>query len=268
MAAMKHVLIAFVLVACGKSDVRQCRNDADALATLLREANTDPPQVYTYDAKLVSRTDLARIPNLPRGLELRVGQGDSIEQQRARMPTRYADTKRAYLIIDEDTSWAAVVNAFDEAKAGGITEIGFVFVQPVEIKKIPRAAVDDELDKLTKSDASNKATKVAELMTKEIKSCPSLQKLFGSVASDDGNDKASYLIEGIPEALVECECRANLPAIRSIMYRIIANPTPTRVLVVTTTEPTTKIAAKADTRWKDVQAQLKPDLTSVVLVVE
>lgn len=265
---MKYVLIAFVLVACGKrSEPGQCRKDAEALVTLLREANTDPPQVYAYDAKLVSRTDLARIPDLPRGLELRVGHFDSIEQQRARMPTRYADTKRGYLIIDEDTSWAAVVNAFDEAKAGGITEIGFVYVQPVEIKKIPRSSVDDELDKLTKSDAADKATKVAELMTKEIKSCPSLQKLFGAVASEEG-DKATYLIEGIPEALVGCECRANLPAIRSIMHRIIANPTPTRILVVTTTEPTTKIAAKAAARWKDVQTLFKPDLKSVVLVVE
>jgi hypothetical protein len=258
-----------MLAACRKGpSAAECREQADALTALLREANSDPPVVsFPSGTKLVTRTDLPRSEKPPRGMQVLVGDPRPVAAQLDAHSMSQRASRRALFVIGQDTPWRDVVDAFEAAKQHDVSEIGFAFAAPVvELKPPPRSSVDDQLDQVMKGPESDRATGVAELMTKPIARCASLKNLFGAVSSDD--DKAAILIEGTRESLIECSCNADIPAIRSLMWRVLANPTPTRVLIVGTKQPATRISAKADAPWKDVQARLTQGMTSVALAVD
>lgn len=272
---------ALVVLACGKGSPEEgpCRKDAEALGRLLAEANVDPPLFYVGDLKLVERSDLgpaktARAPELMiRAGEIRLeGRPVAREELVARLAEarkRVDDERergrsdgavpgRIYLLIEGAAPWGEVVGAVEAADLAGFQAPAFVFTTTVVGHPPPRSSIDDELDALLKEDSGERATRFAKIVSKQVETCPALTTEFGRVSSVEGEDKATTLIKAIPEALVECKCHVNMPALRSAMWRLLWNPTPTRVIAFEPAAPAMTLSLPAATTWAVASKQLTP----------
>jgi hypothetical protein len=146
------------------------------------------------------------------------------------------------------------------AASVGFSHASFVFSVPVTETPPPRNWVDDKLDALQakRDDGGGKATEFAKLASDIVKSCSALEKVYGRVSPDENEDKATYIIEGTGPALIECNCDADLPALRSIMWRLLSNPHPTNVVEVEVASDGAPIEVSATTSWRDAQKALQP----------
>ncbi|NVB84918.1 MAG: hypothetical protein HOV81_41510 [Kofleriaceae bacterium] len=276
------------VVGCGKS-AKECKTDAEALATLLRETPHEPEMFVLAGRHLVARPDLTDKRGFGYAPVLDITkagfamQGEPIAQ--AELSTKLAtihdqgaqhwmgrgsDPDRIYFAIDGDVTWDRVVMAFEAAEAAGLVKEAFVFEYPSKpLTPPPRSAVDAELDKLQADpDAANKASRLAEMMSTRVKRCKSLQQLFGGVAAVEGEDKADFIITGLAEALVECECNVDMPELRSIMWRVLATQHQTRVYEFAPRVRDETIAFPATTTWADASKKLAPPLRGAKLAVQ
>src|SRR5262249_14688112 len=96
--------------------------------------------------------------------------------------------------------------------------------------------------------------------------CPSLEKLFGRVAPVD--DHGRYLIDHIAPALVECNCSLDLPALRSLMWRLLRNPYPTSGLAVHVDAAASPPAPAADMAWREASKRFMRETRSISVRVK
>lgn len=286
----KVSLLAVALAACGKSKA-ECRTDAEAFGKLLAAADTSGSLIQlSHRMKLVERSDLTAKPTLAPVVNITateisyqgtlIGDPEDLVERLAAAHAkireelelgRYSphdrpDPRSLLFVIDAETPWATIVGAVDAAARAGMTAPQFVFGAPVTWKSPPRAPVDDELDELM-SDSSNQATRLAETTSRQVNTCASVTKLFGEVAMENG-DKAQFLVQRLPAALIECNCDVDFPNFRSTMWRMLVNPHPVRVIAFDPDAPATPIAAPGTKVWREVAAQLAPGVRNGKLVVD
>jgi len=169
-----------------------------------------------------------------------------------------SDPQVLYLVIDEAAPWDAVVAVTETAAHAGFTTPAFVFARTATVKPPPRSPVDDQLDKIQNGDdASSKATQLAALIKGVIKPCPALTEAFGKVAATDADDKAGYIIQQVQPALLDCECKVDIPSLRSALWRLLANTKPTTEVRLTLDRAAPPIALPAKTPWREAAAKLK-----------
>jgi hypothetical protein len=289
---MKVLLVIAVLVACGKSK-SECRTEAEALGKLLRELPHEPaPFMPVKDVKLVERADLGsaaiaygpvvvvtasqltfqgqllRDPPELRGhlLDAQV----RVREQLERYPRRGADPKRIYFQIDQGTPWPRVVEVVEVGGDAGFTAPGFVFAvagpKPVPP---PRTKIDKALDELQADDSgSEKATKLARMVEELVKDCPALQKSFGAVTEVEGESKADTLIRQLAPALIECECNADIPQLRSVMWRLLAVTEPMQVIAFDDALGGAPLAAPPAATWGTTAKLIAPGTKRRQFVVE
>jgi hypothetical protein len=179
-----------------------------------------------------------------------------------------SDPQLLYLVIDEAAPWDAVVAVTETAAHAGFTTPAFVFARTATVKPPPRSAVDDQLDKIQSGDdASSKATELAKLIQDVIKPCPALMEAFGKVAATEVDDKAGYIIQQVQPALVDCECKVDIPSLRSALWRMLANTKPTTEVRLTLDRAASPITLPAKTPWREAAKQLKPGAATGWLVV-
>jgi len=267
------------LFACGKSKA-QCKTDVDELMAFFHAMDHSMPLYWGDDVKLVERPDLpkktpAEAPVVlvaktvrMNGVEIAVDTlTERLSASREKIQQNIAmgkvsrshppDANEIVLVIDASASWDKVAQVAQAAAAAGFTHPAIAFGLPVTTKPPPRVPVDDKLDELKKMDASgNKATELANLMSKIVKNCKPLQKAFGSVASDEGVDKAQLLIEEMGPALLACNCDVDIPALRNVFYAVANNPHPATVIHLDLTKGGKPIALPAATMWSEAQKQL------------
>ncbi|MCE9578138.1 MAG: hypothetical protein K8W52_33740 [Deltaproteobacteria bacterium] len=258
----------------GSKSQATCRSDAHELATLLTAINRPSYQIDP-DVHLVARPSLA-LPAVRPALVVEVRasgvslDGDPVVDRdslparltaRAGELSRYGiQAPRVRLAIDATARWSEIVQVADAAAAAGIPEIELMFaVPPVAVTPPPRTAVDDELDRATKdADASDKATRFAQLVARVAEPCPALTRVFGALATP-GEDKATALIAGIEPALIECQCAADVSALRSLLFRLLDDRHPAAPLSVTIAATGRTVTLPAATPWSEASAQLTLD---------
>ncbi len=289
---MRYLAVLLVVAGCGKSK-EECRTEAHALGSLLATADVSPSLMFVddKDMHLVERGDLPNTqpryapvvnigatttyqgqtvttPELTERLTAAHAKiMEDIEQGRA---PRYdpPDPRDLVFVIDAKVPWPRVVETVAAATQAGMTAPMFVFGSPNTAKPPPRAPIDDELDAITSSNDGNAATKLAKLTSRLVKGCPSMIKVFGEVSSTEGGDKARFIAEAIPQALIDCNCNVDLRDFRSVMWRLLANPHPVRALRFDPDAPATTITAGASATWKDAAARFTADVKNATLVVE
>jgi hypothetical protein len=172
-------------------------------------------------------------------------------------------------VFDKATPWSQVVAAVAAAAKAGLGSPAFAFSAPAQTAPPPRAPVDEKLDAIfNDTDPANKATGLAKVMSEEIKECQQLNEVFGSVAAVEPDDKAKTIIAAIPPALIACKCQVHLGNLRSAMYRVLANPRPTRILAFDPAAPKTRLALPADTTWEVASKKFGAALRNAELAVE
>ena len=273
-------LLLAALALCGcKRGGEDCPARAEELGRFLTSMDHDMSLVRLDEGlALVTRRDLAPLEPVlapvvevsPAGIALqgeRVADpaelGVRLAEARARaeehadmLPEGERDTLgRLHLALDGRTTWDTAVAVTGAAHGAGYTEVTFVFARPPATPPPPRTAVDDELDRALQKDPAERATEAARIAERIVKGCAPIERLFGSVAATEG-DKAGALLAGIGPALVECDCAVDLPALRSVMWRIAGNPRPMTGLTLALSPEAAPIALPAATPWQEAGPRL------------
>lgn len=289
---MKVVVIAGLMVACSKAEMSHetCKREASELQATLRAADTGTQAIFVDSGmQLVKRADLvtasARVaPVLEVGERATTFQGSTerVGERLRETRTRLVDDLASgrvpnsgvpnpallYILVDARAHWDRVVEAWQLARDAELTAPAFVFAMPVTLTPPPRAPIDDTLDRLMTGSPADRASGLAKLVDKEVERCPALIRSFSSIAPADGDSKATYLIDQLGPALVECHCRVDLPNLRALFWRVIANPSPTRILAFDPAAPPAKIALPEAATWADAAARFTPDLKNAELAIE
>lgn len=285
-----------VVCACGSgssSRDARCRAEAEELEGFLTTMDHDVNLFFTDDLRLVTRGDVPRM-ELPRASTVSVDaekivlDGEYIGD-RAELAERLAAArahianavsmgylprheaavaKQIYLVIDEAVAWETVVWVAEAVHEAGFDAPLFVFARPPATPPPPRTWVDDEIDRAADTDgtdASARAMAVARTSEKVIESCEPLIEMSGKVAMVE--DKAEFIIRSVRPALVECGCKVDLAALRSLLWRLLGNEQPTTTLGVRLARDATPIALPAATPWREASRQLTPAMSSAWLAV-
>jgi hypothetical protein len=169
------------------------------------------------------------------------------------------DPELLYFQIDSDVPWARVVDGMEAAAGAGFDHPSFVFALPPGTPPPPCTWVEPKFEELRKaagSDGSELATGVAGIAKRIVESCPALVAFYGRVGASEGGN-ASYVVEGTGEALIDCGCDADLPALRSVMYVVLGNPHPTGVITVQLAKDARPLVFSATTTWGEASKQVQ-----------
>ena len=260
--------VVTILVGCkGGKSADECKTETEALVQTLRSA--DRPLIYPYAITLELGAD--GITYLAKHVELADLAGvlaNRSKMMSMRERSAYGDGPGTVVVkVKADVPWSRVVALAEALEAEG--DIHPIWLVPRAHKGTPppRTPADDELDKLLAKAPSNEtAMEYAKMMSKLAEPCAPLKKAFGSVSAvEDPNTRADILIAATGESLPECNCNVDLPALRSLMYRILDDPEPSDPRKVTLTKGGKPIALPAATPWKDAVQQL-PEGAAVWLV--
>jgi hypothetical protein len=304
MRAMRNRLVVLVLAACvvpackgGMSDA-ECKREAKALRDLLFAAASEPQRdLDTADATLVVRTDLppptpiqwrspvvrigkngiklgttsiADTAQLRAGLDTEAAAIDDAYAKGGISPRSMREPQRSYLVIDAGTPAREVAAVYEAVTSSKLPAVAFVFDAPSTVTPPPRSSIDPELDKLMARDAdqaANRATTIAEMVTKEIARCPAAQKMFGSLGGDDSDEKGLILAEGINESLPECGCKVDIPRLRSLLFRVVHVEKPYRLLAIDPKAPAEEFVVDSTDTWAGLAKKLPASTKNVRFVV-
>lgn len=291
---MKRVLAIALLAGCSGKSQEECRTEATALGDLLVEVAKEPGSMFVIpdDLPLVKRTDLPmrtdlstaptvtltpssmKLGDVPERtmeeltLDLRGKYGElqaDLESGKLR-PDWVKEPRRVYFLIDPATPWERVVAAVDAANKAGLTAPGFVFEAPQPIQPVPRSPMDDKLDAVMKAEPSERATEVAQLASKVVDRCGPLEEAFGRVAGSEGENKAMIIARSVKPSLIGCECKADIPALRSVLFRIMYVPRPPRVITFDPDGGKQPIELPKPTTWAEASKRFTPTLKNAELI--
>lgn len=265
---MKCYVVLALVAACGKGKDSPpgCKASADELVQYLRGIDHDwQPFMIDDDMHLPVRTDLPR-SKLALAPIVTVKQTDIVFQGRLAadgkelegMLADAHDKTQLYLEVSGDARWGTVTAVAEAAAKSGFDRVSFVFARPRAVTTPPpHSRLDDELDDIIKSESrAGKASEIAHASRDVVASCPALMKVYGDVASVEGLDKSDYLVEHVGPALVDCDCKVDLPSFRSAMWRMIDNPTPVVVLPLVLARDGTAIEQPVSRPWSAASGQL------------
>ena len=279
-------LVALVLAgaACGGAGkgAATCEERATALSTYLKGMDREQSLVAP-DVTLALRDDLprgqpAQAPylSIARGGVSFQGRAmgdasdaellESLEATRRKLEDDLAlglrrDPVRAdelLVAIDGDAPWSRVESTLRTAAAGGFARFTLAFARtPAAQAPPPPSPIDGELTAIFESDSQNKATQLAGVAKKVVARCDALTRAFGRVAGD-GEDKAEALISAVGPALIECRCKADLPSVQALFYRLLHDAHPTAWLTLELAADAPALTAAPGATWRDVGARLAP----------
>ncbi len=279
---------------CGQgTDGKSCRVEADELTRWLGTLNLEPRLFQLDRLRLVTRADLAdrravTAPTITIGAEETTYQGqlatapDELENQLTvshRVITddlqtgRYVgpqppEPRRLHLLVDEAAPWERVVAVLAIAHRAGFTRPSFIFAAPPgPSTRPPRTALDDRMDVYERDAAAGKVTLDRPPSESILERCPTVTRLFTQLGAMESGDKADVLVRGIGPALVNCTCKVDLAALRSMLWHLLDNPQPVRTLVIETTPDAPPIALPASMAWREASTRLQPEIPRAWFVV-
>jgi hypothetical protein len=279
------VAVLVLLVACGKSK-EACKAEVDDLMTYLRSLDLEgqaillddstqlvlragtprpkqgAPVVALQGGKTLLSDESAEGARVVAGSDLAGELGASRAQLVARLeryPGRHPrDLELVYVAISGETTWDRIVASAQAAAEAGFVHVSFVFALPPGPPPPPRTWVEDRIDALQKKGVhgGEMAQEAAKAGKGIVESCPALVKLYGAVTPDDGKNKAVTIVEGTGPALIDCNCKADVPALRSMMYAILAMSHPVGVIDVKLAKDGKAIELPASTTWTEAETRI------------
>lgn len=281
------IALVLGLAGCGDGamDARTCATRAHALATYLQDMDHDASLLPPGSMVLAVRDDLpaAQPAFAPivmigedhlgvQGQRLGADDVDAVAErleatlrrvrEDAALGRRGAEPDTLLVAIDAAAPWARVEAVLAAAARAGANRFELAFGRtPRPQAPPPPSKIDRELDAIFAADGSDRATRFAEVAKRQVNRCGALARAFGAVADPGpGEDRAELLIRSLEPALVECGCRADLPSLQALFYRLLYNPNPVGWLSVSlgAGEP---LVAAPDARWRDVAPRLQPGAT-------
>ncbi|MBA3817724.1 MAG: hypothetical protein H0X17_02450 [Deltaproteobacteria bacterium] len=292
--ALVALVACVAALGCGQgTDGKACRVEAEELTRWLGTLDLEP-RIFQLDRlALVSRADLAdrrvvTAPTVTIGAEETTYQGqlasapdelenrltvsqrvitDDVQTGRYRGP-QPPEPRRLHLLVDEAAPWERVVAVVAIAHRAGFTRPSFIFATPPgPSTRPPRTALDDRMEALDRDAAAGKLTPDRAPSEAILERCPTVTRLFAQLGAMETGDKAEVLVRGIGPALVNCTCKVDLAALRSMLWHLLDNRQPVRGLVMETSPEAPPIALPKTMAWREASTHLRPDVPRAWFVV-
>jgi biopolymer transport protein ExbD len=146
-----------------------------------------------------------------------LGRGDKEE---ARLP-------RLLLAVDRDAPWSRVVAVHDAAARAGFTQISLLFTPYGQstTKRPGPSSIDGQLDTIQRmTDPVKKVPRLAKLTRRVCSGCQALDKVFKTLSVTNPEAKARVITRFLPDAVAECACAVDLPALKAILWTMLERP--------------------------------------------
>ena len=191
------------------------------------------------------------------------------------------------LAVDRNTPWSSVVAAVAASSLAGYSHVDFLFkgIAPKPTLSPPAAssmtaeiaAARREVAKTIERTAQEQALLLPsgsggkpDLLEKSAANCPPLQEVFKAAAGVAAGQRARHLTDSVVAAIRDCECRADLPALKEVYWYLTfarqEGAAPGKGVVLTPVSPdvtgATTIAAPAAATWQDVHTKVLDAATS------
>lgn len=262
---MNHVAIAALalVVGCGKSgkSKTECKAESDELHQWMRAIPRYPnvdPSVHLASRTDVPTSELPEAPVILIGANAINYQGQMVADGVDLGQRLKPDGKgHLYLAIDAKAAWGVVATVADVAAKHGYPDIDLMFSTPSAAQPAPppRTRIDAALEKLPRG--GRRAAEVSRFVREVVKGCRAADEVFSKVGALSTN-RAGYLVEGIPAALVECECNVDVAELRSVMWQILYSAEPAGAVRIKLDTNGREIELPVDTLWEKAQAELVP----------
>ena len=172
-----------------------------------------------------------------------LGRGD---REEAKLP-------RLLLAVDRDAPWSRVVAVHDAAARAGFTQISLLFTPygAASTKRPGPSSVDGKLDTIQRiTDPVKKIPQLAKLTRRICSGCQALDKVFKTLSVTNPEAKARVITRFLPDAVAECDCAVDLPALKAILWTMLERPS----MIVEQFE----ISAEPSEKYKELK--LRPSL--------
>ena len=197
----------------------------------LMVANIKKPDRPTSSGPLVEisenrtwvETQVARPNQLDELLEKTAKQAENLgrgDKQEARLP-------RLLVAVDRDAPWSRLVAATDAAARAGFTQISLLFTPygAATTKRPGPSSIDGQLDTIRRmTDPVKKVPQLASLTRKVCGGCQPLDKVFKGLSVTNPEVKARVITRFLPDAVAECGCAIDLPALKAILWTMLERP--------------------------------------------
>ena len=275
------VLIVLALSGCGGKDPaaarERCAREAGEIGAYLRSMDRDAGPLSAADLALrddatgappweapivavhpdsivVDGSTFGAIELTRAGERLRARHQDAVDRRDLR-GGREQGPDRVIVAIDADVEWGQAAAVLATVADAGLTEVTLAFARTARPTPPPAPSViDADLDAIAALD-HDKATRFAQVAQRVVERCDALVRVFGEVASVD--DKTEHLLAGLAPALIECKCRADLPSVRALFYRLLHVEHPASWLAVTLDPAGEPGAADDATPWREIGPRLR-----------
>jgi hypothetical protein len=135
---------------------------------------------------------------------------------------------RLLVAVDRDAPWGRLVAVHDAAARAGFTQISLLFTPygAATTKRPGPSSIDGQLDTIaTMTDPVKKVPQLAKLTRKVCGGCAPLDKVFKTLSVTNPEAKARVITRFLPDAVAECDCAIDLPALKAILWTMLERPT-------------------------------------------
>jgi hypothetical protein len=125
------------------------------------------------------------------------------------------------LEIDQAARWRVVAAVLQTLAASGPLRVALVFTQhePVSRPKVLDRDPAFQRLRLLQANPAAAAEQLAKLWRERLHArCPDTREMAQEMVGKDPAQRIRILANGLPEALQMCNCRADLPAVRGLLY--------------------------------------------------
>jgi len=190
-----------------------------------------------------------------------LGRGD---KQEAKLP-------RLLVAVDRDAPWSRVAAATGAAARAGFTRISFLFTPygAATTKRPGPSSIDGQLDTIRRmTDPVKKVPQLAKLTRKVCGGCQALDKVFKGLSVTNPEVKARVITRFLPDAVAECDCAVDLPALKAILWTMLERPSMIAEQFEITAQPSEKykeLKLRPSMPWHEahinVRSMVKPGLS-------
>ena len=155
---------------------------------------------------------------------------------------------RLLLAVDRDAPWSRVVAVHDAAARAGFTQVSLLFTPygQATTKRPGPSSIDGQLDNIQRmTDPVKKVPQLAKLTRRVCSGCQALDKVFKTLSVTNPEAKARVITRFLPDAVAECACAVDLPALKAILWTMLERPS----MIVEQFD----IAEKPSEKYKDLQ---------------
>jgi hypothetical protein len=192
------------------------------------------------------------------GEQLRRLDAALVEQNRLEKEYYPAEASRIAVAVDRDVAWSEVVELTARLVKAGRIEVDWMVATFPPILAAPPgpSSIDAELPTIrTTSDLFEHGAKFGNLSTRLTASCPSAAEVFKRMATLAFKNRPRLLREALPDALVACNCKIDVPAVQALLFLLFGRKTnqPVATAVRTELEAFSKrvMALPAKTTWAE-----------------